>query len=251
MAIFAVSYDSVDVLAQFASGHGIAYPLLSDDGSTTIRALGLYNEHLVAQQAFYGRPAQAHHFGIPYPGLFVLDDRGMVESKVFEQSYRVRPTASTLDEIVLQTLPSEAVSAEVESSDVKVRAWLAMDTYRPYQKLHLHVDLDVAPGMHIYAPPSSDGLVPLSVVVEPFEGLEVGELDLPAPKPLAVEGLDDQYLVYEGAVGATLPFDIIPVLPEVLLTVEVGYQVCSDYACFPPSKVRVELPLHGAELIRE
>ena len=55
VAIFAISYDSVEVLAAFAEKRGITYPLLSDEGSHTIGALGLLNEqHLVEQHAFYG-----------------------------------------------------------------------------------------------------------------------------------------------------------------------------------------------------
>ena len=41
IALFAISYDTVDVLAGFAAQHGIAYPLLADAGSKAIRALGL------------------------------------------------------------------------------------------------------------------------------------------------------------------------------------------------------------------
>ena len=54
-ALFAISYDSVDVLAGFAREHGISFPLLSDEGSRVIRELGLYNEHLAEQARFYGR----------------------------------------------------------------------------------------------------------------------------------------------------------------------------------------------------
>ena len=41
---FAISYDAVDVLATFATKQHITYTLLSDEGSTIIRALGLFNE---------------------------------------------------------------------------------------------------------------------------------------------------------------------------------------------------------------
>lgn len=250
VAVYAVSYDSVEVLADFTDKHGITYPLLSDEGSRTIKALGLYNEHLAEQASFYGRAAQPHQFGVPYPGLFVLDERGVVEAKEFEQGYRVRPTASGLAETVLgATTPAEA--AETESPEVAIRAWLGTNTYRPYQRLRLHVELRIGPGLHVYAPPAGDGLIPLAISVTPFDGLEVEAAELPAPRSLVVEALGEEYLVYDGAVVATVPLAIVPVVPEVRLGIEVRYQVCSDYACYPPSKVSLELPVQGLELIRE
>ena len=39
VAIFGISYDSVEILAAFAEKRGITYPLLSDEGSQTIRGL--------------------------------------------------------------------------------------------------------------------------------------------------------------------------------------------------------------------
>jgi peroxiredoxin len=53
--LFAISYESVEVLADFTRKYGITFPLLSDEGSNVIRALGLYNEHLAEQARFYGR----------------------------------------------------------------------------------------------------------------------------------------------------------------------------------------------------
>lgn len=87
------SYDPVDVLANFAQRHVITYPLLSDEGSKAITSLGLLNRHVAEQHAYYGVAVRDQHHGVPYPGIFVLDENGMVIDKVFEQSYRVRPTA--------------------------------------------------------------------------------------------------------------------------------------------------------------
>src|SRR5688572_22683615 len=100
MAVFAISYDSVDVLRAFTEKYGISYPLLSDEGSRIMRQLGLLNEHLAEQSAYYGIQLREHHAGTPYPGTFVLDERGVIVEKRFEQSYRVRPTAVSLVETI-------------------------------------------------------------------------------------------------------------------------------------------------------
>jgi len=121
-SLFAISYDPVPVLAAFAEQHGISFSLLSDEGSQTIRRLGLLNEHVAEQQAFYGRGVEPRHQGIPYPGLFMLDETGVVVSRQFEQSYRVRPAPDVLlEELVPMEVIPTAVSAEATAEGV--RAW--------------------------------------------------------------------------------------------------------------------------------
>ena len=93
---FAISYDAVDVLATFAAKQHITYTLLSDEGSTIIRALGLCNEHVFEHHAAYGVPRRDQHWGVPYPGVFLLDEQGYVRQKRFQQSYRERETGVAL-----------------------------------------------------------------------------------------------------------------------------------------------------------
>jgi hypothetical protein len=63
------------------------------------------------QQAFYGVPVRDFHYGIPYPGLFVLDEEGVVVEKRFEQSYRHRPNAVAWAEEFAGAPPAVAVVA--------------------------------------------------------------------------------------------------------------------------------------------
>jgi peroxiredoxin len=53
IAVFGISYDPVDVLARFASAHGVTFPLLSDEGSTVIRALGMLDEQVYEHHAAF------------------------------------------------------------------------------------------------------------------------------------------------------------------------------------------------------
>ena len=111
VAIFAISYDIVEVLAAIAEKRGITFPLLSDEGSHTIRALGLLNEHLVEQHTFYGIQTRDEQLGVSYPGTFVLDEHGVISQKHFEQSYRVRSTARIFawtDSATLSTISASA-----------------------------------------------------------------------------------------------------------------------------------------------
>ncbi len=253
VAVFGLSYDSVETLAAFADKRGITYPLLSDEGSHTIRALGLLNEeHLVEQHAFYGIATRDEQKGVAYPGTFVLDEQGIVSEKRFEQSYRVRPTAGLFEEYALgssQDLPS--VVATKPGDGLTVRAWTDSSTYRPYQQVRLHVELALERGMHVYAPPVPDGYTALLLQVEPLEGLGVGQPEMPRPRPFTVEGLDERFFVYDGTIRAMIPLGFTKNLGATVVAVQIAYQTCTPTTCFPPAALRVDVPLNGLDLIRD
>lgn len=254
LALFAISYDAVPVLAAFAEKRGITYPLLADEGAMEIARLGLTNRHLDAQARFFGREPQDFQRGVPYPGYFVLDERGVVERKVFEQSYRVRPSTGTLLDNVLGRAPAdlgEPAAVDDAAHDVRVELRLSDPTYRPYQQLHLIATLVVPPGLHVYGRPIPEGYVPLTVELEPFDGLIVEEAHYPTPRSLRVEGLDESFVGYEGRVSVTLPFAIESSGQPVELPVRVSYQACTDRVCYPPATARATLALDGRDLVRD
>jgi len=252
VAVFAVSYDDVATLRAFADKYGITYPLLSDEGSAAIRSLGLLNQHLEQQHAFYGVGTRDEHRGVPYPGTFVVDELGLIRDKHFEQSFRVRPTRSIMlewalgraDEVLEQT-------SSAAGGSILVRTWADKQTYRRYQQLRLHISLLLPSGVHVYGAPAPFGYEPVSVILEPLEGLEVGELVLPEPRGFSVTGLDDELVVHEGNVEGVLPFMLSQNLGETTLKVSVSYQACTDAVCFPPSNIKQEVILSGLDLIRD
>ena len=67
IALVAISYDSVDVLRSFAAEYGITYPLLSDEGSRTLRRLRLINNRVQEDHAAYGIQPDTSTCRIPVP----------------------------------------------------------------------------------------------------------------------------------------------------------------------------------------
>jgi hypothetical protein len=151
VALFAMSCDSIPILPAFATEHGISFPLLSDEGSHVIRRLGLLNERVQEDHAVYGIQPNPRHAGVPYPGVFVLDERGVVVRKRFYESYRERDTGTGLltQSLGILDTPRGAETA-ASGPTVGVRAWLDSPTYGVFQRLHLSVELAVAPGLHVY-----------------------------------------------------------------------------------------------------
>lgn len=95
--IAAISYDEVKDLERFHRKWRVGFPLLSDEGSKMIDALGLRNPH-------YEEGHYAH--GVPYPVILVLDRDKKITAKLMRESYRERPEPEVLIETLDKLLAS-------------------------------------------------------------------------------------------------------------------------------------------------
>ena len=209
VALFAISYDSVEILRDFAATHGIMYPLLSDEGSHAMRGLGLINDRIQEDHAVYGIKPNARHVNLPYPGVYVLDRAGVVTQKRFYESYRERDTgtgliAQALGIVTESSAPIVATNGPV----VTARAWLDSPTYVFFQRVVLTVEVSIAPGFHVYGQPAADGLTPLSIEIDAIDGLEVGPARWPSPRRFTRPGVNDELWVHEGIVRRHRAADI-------------------------------------------
>jgi len=95
--LVAMSYDKVKTLATFAAAKKISYPMLSDEGSKTIKALGIEYQR-----------------GLPYPGTVFIGTDGKVKGKLFEKDYKVRPSVDDLikqaDKTIAKKEPAAAAN---------------------------------------------------------------------------------------------------------------------------------------------
>ena len=86
-AIAAISYDNTDILKKFAEQRNISYPLLSDQKVQTMLAYNIVNsEYAIGDE----------HYGIPYPGVVIIDNNGKVIHKHFFKGYKKRVKFSEL-----------------------------------------------------------------------------------------------------------------------------------------------------------
>ncbi len=252
IALFAVSYDPVEVLAKFARKYGITFQLLSDQGSKVIRSLGLLNEQVQEQHAAFGIPPNQKYYGVPYPGTFVLDETGTVTEKRFHQSYRNRDTGSGLLEAALGIASREhGPEAISQTETVQVRAYLDSPSFSFNQIVHVVIELNVSPALHVYGEPIPEGYVPLSVKVEPLEGLVVGKPKWPSPHRFSMTEINEEFWVHQGKVRGTLPltFAMAPGRGDVVIRITVNYQTCNESTCFLPGSVSFELPIKEIELV--
>lgn len=82
-----VSYDKVEHMTKFVTKNKPSITLLSDPASDSIRAFGILNENSAKGTMSYG---------IPYPGVYVIDDNKIVQAKFFEEGYKNRSSSRSL-----------------------------------------------------------------------------------------------------------------------------------------------------------
>lgn len=83
LSVVAMTYDSVDTLKEVEEDNGIPFALLHDADRTHVTAFDVLND------VDY-RPGQ-RAWGVPYPGIFLIDADGIVRAKFAEERYQDRP----------------------------------------------------------------------------------------------------------------------------------------------------------------
>jgi DsbC/DsbD-like thiol-disulfide interchange protein len=137
---------------------------------------------------------------------------------------------------------SQFAHAEVEAADIHVSAFLAATDIKFMQHADLIVRLALADGLHVYGQPVPDGYFATEVVVTGPEGLRVGTPRYPSTKPFKVEGLHEEFQVFEGNIEIVVPLIWASREGESLpIDVEVRYQACDERQCFLPATQRLHL----------
>ena len=83
--VVGISYDPPSVLKKFSDKAKIAFPLLSDPESKTIEDYHILNP-----------AAKGKAKGVPYPGTFIVDSKGVIRAKIFLEGYRDRHSTEAL-----------------------------------------------------------------------------------------------------------------------------------------------------------
>ena len=236
LGVAAISYDSVDALKSFADRQHITYPLLSDPDSKIIRKYDIFNETVKP-----GTPA----YGIPYPGVYVVDARGMVVSKYFEDDFKER--VSTADILARQFGgPVDVVRGAVEAKHVQITTAASNDIARPGLRIALSLDIEMKPKMHVYAP-GVQGYIPIDWRLD--EGGPAAKrhsFEYPHSEMLRLEAIGETVPVYRGhiRIRREITFGQEAVLKplvsptgEVIVKGSFRYQACDDRKCYVPEDV--------------
>jgi hypothetical protein len=204
-----------------------------------IRAYGIVNETVRPDSPVYG---------IPYPGIYIVDVQGRVISKYFEDDYKERvSTANILGE--RYGLRVDKAQRSAETKHLEIRTAASNDLGRPGLRIRLSVDLALKPGMHVYAP-GVKGYIPIDWQLDP-DGPAAKRHDFQYPKSemLHLAAIDETVPVYRNLIRIereiTFAQDVTLkalATPEGELIVKgtFRYQACDDRACYIPQTVPLE-----------
>ena len=260
LGLAVITYDPTTTLSQFADARGIEFPLLSDEGSATIREYGLLNEDMDPARAPEERRAMMQRlYGIPYPGTFMLDTEGRVTARFFEAAYQERSTVSSIA-VRFGDAGAAGDAARVETDHLEALVWATDDVVAPGNRLSLVVDVTPKPDMHVYAPGDhAYRVIRLRTTAPDF--LRSHEVTYPPSGMYRFEPLDETVAVYEEPFrlvqDVTIPMrqDIAELAAEPGATVRVEavleYQACDHAVCYLPQAVPLSWDLSWRPLIRD
>ena len=230
----------------FAERKGLHYPVLSDPDSAIIRAFGILNDNFPKDHQFYG---------VPFPGMYLLDQNGVVKAKYFEDDHRERYTAASV--LVREFGEGGESKAVVDTPHLRL-TYSASDTHlSPGGTAELILDIDLKPGMHIYAPGVTGGYIPIDWQAGGLKGWMAGPAQYPKARMLRLEAIHETVPVYAGQVRLLRDLTVgqeqefAPLLgPDRTLAVEGAfrYQACDAKECYPPRSVPHKWSFHMDKL---
>lgn len=88
-----ITYDPVEFLKEVQEDQAIEFPLLHDEDVKHVNSLGIRNLDYEPGDRTYG---------IPYPGMLLIDSDGVIQHKFAEERYQDRPAL----ELVLEAASS-------------------------------------------------------------------------------------------------------------------------------------------------
>lgn len=249
LGLAAISYDPVSVLADFARRRGISFPLLSDPGSATIRRYGILNTTIPE--------SNTQSYGIPFPGTFMLDARGVVTARFFEPAYQERATVGSILATLGKRQGVRAVRAA--SAQLEVTGYVTDDLVAPGSRFSVVLDVKPGRGMHVYAP-GVTGYRPVAFTLAPQAGLLIQPPQYPPAEDYHFKPLDEHVRVFQHPfrIQQPLAIDASPAAQAALkdqssLTLRgtLQYQACDDRVCYSPQTVALEWTVAVRALDRE
>jgi len=114
----------------------------------------------------------------------------------------------------------------------------------------------IRPGFHVQANPASEPyLVPLTLALQPADGVRAGPVAYPPGRPWRLTGSDGDLSVYSAGLELVVALEAPPELAASgVLQGDLRYQACDDRVCLRPASVPVRIPFRcddQGECLRE
>ena len=233
--IAGISYDSRQILKNFADQHGIGFPLLSDPDSDVIRRFGIFNTNIA--------PGLRAH-GVPHPVEYLVAPDGIIIRKYFVANYQHRVTAS---EVVLREFGGIGEDAPVvilRSGALTVEVALASGRAFAGQEIGFAAKFQLEPEWHVYGTPLPAAYTVTSITFDDPKIVRQS-FELPEAEPMENRALNETLPVYSGSFQAlgSLLLKFPLAAGQILLSGQLRFQQCTETVCEPPETISFNLPL--------
>ena len=206
----AISYDPEDTLAAFSRQRGITFPLLSDAGSETIKRYGILNpvvdEALGPNKDDPAIKADTRKYvsavgvnpvmrGIAFPGTFILDRKGRVTSRFFEDIYIERNTVSS----VMARVGAHAApvaGAKVSGAHLDLTTYPSDPAIAAGNRFSLVLEIKPGSGIHVYAP-GAKGYRAIALTIAAQPNVRVLPVQFPASQVYFFKPLNERVPVFQ------------------------------------------------------
>ncbi len=156
-----------------------------------IRKFGILNTTISPDDAQKHPQTGRSFYGVPFPGVYVVDQTGTVSEKFFHRHYATRASAGSIRDSAIGRILSahEVPTAELQAEHVEVSAFLTDEALRFETTTNLNVRFEIADGYHLYGEPLPKGFIATRVSVPKTRGLRIGEVVYPVTRSREFEKL--------------------------------------------------------------
>ena len=208
-----------------------------------------------------GVGARADMAGMAFPGTFVLDRRGRVTSRFFEDFYIDRNTVSSLLIKLGSKTEASVAATKVSTAHLDLTSYASDAAVAPGNRFSLVVEAEPHAGLHVYAPGAeASGYRVISLRLQPDPQIHVLPAKYPASEIYYFKPLNERVAVFQKPFRLVqeLVLDGTPASQEILrgkqelaLTGTLEYQACNDKLCYNPVSVPLTWKLSLRTIIRE
>lgn len=248
LAVASLTYDSQAILQDFGKRLGIKYAMLSDPQSKVIQAFGILNDNV---------DKNSPQYGIPFPGTYVINEKGVVTAKYFEEDFRERYSAASI--LTHEFGTDGAEKTKIDTQHLILTASASEGTIAPGRRVTLTLEVDPKSKMHLYAP-GVKGYIPIDWQLAESKAISATTAVYPASRMLNLPVIKETVPVYDKPLRITRDFVLgqeneigAAIGPDRILTVEGSfrYQACDDKECYLPKSIPLRWTFQVGKLVTE
>jgi hypothetical protein len=200
--VYAISPDPIDVPQRFADRFGIR------------------NTHIPADHAW---------FGIPFPGMYMVDDTGHVFVKHF----------------VVDLAPDGQMVGQTTANaeGLTVRTWSSAPAIRRAQMTVVTVEIRLAEGLHFYGQPLPECYIPVELDIDAGDGLLVQQIVYPEAQTHRFEAIDETLPAYSRTFRIKAHCMGQAREGRVDIYASLKYQACDEAVCYLPEHLTFDMNL--------